>query len=120
MKRKPEMLIDLAAGETEMIEIEITNATHQPNKSGCALSFADYQPCGDNLPLKDHLIVCGDVKGFSDATFEYPLTMHPDTPIDGQIYELHLTFRTRTGKPFGEIIPIRVRCNNETVAYRDP
>ena len=120
IKRKPEVLIDLAAGQTENIEIEITNATHLPNKAGCGLGFADEQPCGEDLPIKDNFVVCGEVKGYTDATFEYPLTMHPDAQIDGKVYEVYLTFRTRTGKPFGEIIPIKVRCNNETVVYRDP
>ena len=52
IKRKPEDIIELAPGMTDIIEIEVYNDTYWPWKAGCMLTFADEQPEGCAMPLE--------------------------------------------------------------------
>ena len=95
VKSKPEQEIELAPGQTEMIEIMINNATYQPNKKGCKITFADEQPSG-NVPLNHLQYVCEqDVPGQTDATFHVPITMGDHIAADGHVFEVNLVFREK-------------------------
>jgi len=52
IKRKPEEVIELAPGMTDIVEIEVFNDTFWPWKPGCTLTFADEQPEGCSMPLE--------------------------------------------------------------------
>lgn len=112
IKRKPEDVIELAPGSTDIVEIEVFNDTYWPWKQGCTLTFADEQPDGCEMPLDIFSVPCEqDVKGKTGATFQVPLTMGAHVIADNdKVYVMNLTFRGPRGQSFGELIPIKVKC----------
>ena len=48
--RKPEQVLQIAPGMTQIVELEVLNDTYWPWKTGCTLTLADEQP-GDEMPI---------------------------------------------------------------------
>jgi hypothetical protein len=49
-QRKPEQVLQIAPGMTQIVELEVLNDTYWPWKAGCTLTLADEQP-GDEIPI---------------------------------------------------------------------
>ena len=50
-QRKPEQVLQIAPGMTQIVELEVLNDTYWPWVTGCTLTLADEQP-GNVLPVE--------------------------------------------------------------------
>jgi len=109
--RKPEEVIVLAPGSAQVIEIDVLNDTFWPWKNGCTLTLADEQPSLE-MPIDIFSVpVEQEVKGKASATFSVPLTMASHIVADSdKVYTIMLTFRGPRGQPYGQHIPIKIKC----------
>lgn len=117
VQRKPEEVIKIMPGMTEIVELDILNDTHWPWKPNCNITLAEEQP-SVILPIDVFSIpVEQDMKGKTTGTFQVPLTMLPHVVADDTVYEIHVTFRGPMGCPFGTPIVLKVQCvlNNDIV-----
>lgn len=111
VQSKPEGVIAIAPGMTQIVEFEVLNDTHWPWKAGCTLTLADEQ-ADTELPIEVfNLPVDQEVKGKTAAKFQVPLTMAPHMIADDdKEYEVRFTFRGPRGQPFGETISLKMKC----------
>ena len=89
-QRKPEEVLNLSAGATQNVELEILNDTLWAWKKGSYLNLADEQPSGAELPIEAFTVnIEQKVKGKTTTTVSVPLTMAQNAAVDnGQVHEI--------------------------------
>lgn len=110
-QKKPEGVIELQPGKTEIVDIEVLNDTNWPWKPSCWLTLSDEQNF-DQCPIEVFkLPVEQEVKGNGTATFKIPLTMAQTIVADeNKVYDVSFTFRGPKGNPYGSPIVLKVKC----------
>ena len=89
-QRQPEEVLNLSAGVTQNVELEILNDTLWAWKKGSYLNLADEQPSGDELPIEAFTVnIEQKVKGKTCTTVSVPLTMAQNIAVDnGRVHEI--------------------------------
>jgi len=104
-------VMELAPGQTKIVDVKVLNDTYWPWKAGCTLTLADEQTDFDlpidvfNIPVEQ------EMKGKTAGTFQIPLSMGQHVVCDNdRVYEVRVTFRGPKGQPFGAPIVLKVKC----------
>lgn len=104
-------VLEIAPGQTKIVDVTVLNDTYWPWKAGCTLTLADEQVDYDlpidvfNIPVEQ------EMKGKTSATFQLPLSMGSHVVADDErIYEVRMTFRGPKGQPFGAPITLKMKC----------
>lgn len=98
-KSKPEGVISMLPGTSQIIEIRVVNETYWPWKPGCTLTLADEQEDALDLPIEIFSVpIEAEVKGKAETTVQVPLSMKEYIVADPEkVYKIFLTFRGPRG-----------------------
>ena len=108
--KKPENVIEAAAGQNMITEIEILNDTFWPWKQGCILALADEQ--SDDVPIElNHTSIDMIIGAKQEQKIEIPFTVLNNIVASDRVYNIALSFKTPQGREFGMQVPLQVRVN---------
>ena len=107
--KKPESVIEVAAGQKMLTAVEILNDTFWPWKQGCTLALADQQT-DDVVPIELNQASVDMVIGAKqEQKIEIPFTVLNNIEASDRVYNIALSFKTRKGREFGMQVPLQVK-----------